>query len=67
MTGPIGEPYSADRAIKRLQLKIDKFDKFKEWVNQRYKDEVTNRPMDNIHREVLRVMWEQVKDKLDSI
>jgi len=61
MTGPIGELYSKDRVIKRLTKKLEELE---EWAKQRYEAEVTYRPVENIHRETLRITWQQIIDKL---
>ena len=63
MTGPIGEPISAKDKVRRLK---SKFEELREWANQRYEAEVLNRPVQNIHRETLRITWQQVIDKLSG-
>lgn len=63
MTGPIGDPYSAKDEVRRLKRE---FKELREWAEQRYKDEVLNRPVENIHREILKITWQQVIDKLDG-
>ena len=63
MTGPLGDPYSSRDEVRRLKRS---FMELREWAEERYKDEVLNRPIDNIHREVLRITWQQVIDKLEG-
>ncbi len=63
MTGPIGEPYSARNHIRRLRARLTEL---QEWAKERYEAEVIHRPMENIHRETLRITWQQVIDKLSG-
>lgn len=63
MTGPIGEPYSAKNEVRRLRRE---FKELRDWAEQRYNDEVLRRPIKNIHRETLRITWQQVIDKLSG-
>jgi len=62
MTGPIGEYETPKDEVRRLKKG---FRELREWVEERYKEEVLDRPMNNKYREILRITWQQVMDKLD--
>ena len=41
--------------------------KLKAWAKERYESEVTDRPVENIHRTILDMMWMQVLNKIDEV
>lgn len=49
--------------MTELELKLKEL---RAWARQRYTDEVLNRPVENMHRETLRITWQQVIDKLEN-
>jgi len=63
MTGPIGEYETPKDEVRRLHKN---FRELREWAEERYRDEVLSCPIENIHRETLRITWQQIIDKLSG-